>query len=270
MLGPEEEALLGALFEGSSAAAAIGAPLVPAGEQLRDDTRVDMAGTREGAARDRVEEGISGNSVVTDPACTTYAWSGLMVTATFDMCVLELTMLPLDGSITLGVSFFPTEFQAAFGALTVGDLSLDGTIGVRTGGNCRAGSDACSLCPDTDPECAEMRENQQTLWANLVLMSGEMYALALDDVTATSDAAATTVTGGGSISSSTASATFTATSLRWATGDCLPTSGTVLVTPAGGTAITVEPTATTPSTGIVNVTIPPFPAVPVMITSPCP
>jgi hypothetical protein len=111
--------------------------------------------------------------------------------------------------------------------------------------------------------------NQQTLWADINVSLAEDFAIVLDDVQLDYDTAGTTVSGSGMISSGTVDASFTGNAVHWNTGECLPTSGTLVYTPTGGTAMTAEMLATTPADGIVNVTIPPFPAFPYMLFEPC-
>jgi hypothetical protein len=253
MVPPESEEAIQALVAGTSGSVALGAPLIPEAEALRDDSRLDMPLMRDTAVQESVEMGVSGNSIVTDPMCVTYAWSGSMVDITFASCTMEATGEPLNGAMQLAVSFAPTEMRMTFTALTIGDLGLDGTVGVRTGGNCPTGMDTCLDCRDTDTTCMQMREPQQTIYADITISLEDTFSLTVADGTVSNDATGSTLSATGSIDSSTLNGSYAATSLHWNMMECLPSSGQIVYTPEGGTAVTLTFLPTTPATGEVDV-----------------
>lgn len=269
MVPPETQPALVALITGTSGSVALGAPLLPEAEALRDDTRVDQPLMRDTAAQESVEMGVSGNSIVTDPMCVAYVWSGLMVDITFTSCTLEATGESLTGAMQLAVSFAPTEMRMTFTDLMVGDLGLDGWVAVRTGGNCPTGMDTCLDCRDTDPTCTRMREPQQTLLADITISLAETFAIDIVDGTISHDATGSTLNATGTVDGTTLDGAYTATALFWATGACLPSSGTVVYTPEGGTPISIGFTSATPATGEVEVTIAPFPTTTQALFTPC-
>jgi len=266
---PEAQSALVALVGGTGGAVALGAPLLPQAEALRDDSRLDSPLMRDDAARESVVAGVSGMSVVTDPMCVTYTWSGLSVNIAFASCTLEATGLPLDGMLGLAVSFAPIEIRMTFAALQVGDLSLDGMVGIRTGGGCPMGMDTCLNCRDTDPTCMEMRAPQQTIFADLTVSLTEDFTITIMDGTVTHDAAGSAVSGIGMVTGGSLAGTFDAMALQWAMGQCLPSSGTLVYTPPTGAPITVTFLSTTPETGAVEVTLPPFPTTTQVLFTPC-
>lgn len=263
-VSPEDAVALELVVRGLAASAALAGPLVDEGEMLRDDSRLDMPGMREDTARERVESGVSGNSIVTDETCVTYDWSGLMVTITFASCMMEATGEPLEGALTLAVGLFPTRFTMTFTDLQVGTLGLDGEVGLLLGGRCREGDDGCAGCPDSDPECTSMRENQQTLTADLTLESGASASLVIEDMQVVHGTTGTELDGTAEVTSTMSSGTLTATDVHWNPMECLPSSGSVTYGPT-----TIELQATTPTTGNVLVTVPPFPTVETMLFEPC-
>ena len=106
-ISPEDAEALDLVIQALAASAALTGPLVPEGEMLRDDSRLDTPEMREDTARERIESGVSGNSIVTDETCVGYDWSGLMATITFTDCIMEATGAPLTGALTLAVGLFP-------------------------------------------------------------------------------------------------------------------------------------------------------------------
>lgn len=267
-LPPQVSEALGAVVQGLAAATGLTAPLVPSGERLRDMPLATPA-DRDMAAQTSVEDGVAGNSIVTEPMCVAFSWAGLTVTATFTSCVMEATGEVLDGSISLTVSFTPTTYTLAFTALTIGDLGLDGELNLRLGGGCIGADAVCAACRDVDTTCMMMRAPQRTVFGDITVSLGTEFALSLEELRLDTDAAGTTVNGTGAVTSTAASGSFTATDLHIAMGQCLPTSGTLLFTPATGLPATIGFLPTTPTDGIVNVTMPPFPTVPMMLFMPC-
>ena len=270
MVSDDDAVAIDLALQALAASAALAGPLVPEGEMLRDDSRLDSPDMREDTARERVESGVSGNSIVTDETCVGYAWAGLMVTITFTDCVMEATGEPLTGMLTLGVALFPTQFNMTFTDLQIGALGLDGNVSLLLGGGCREGDGGCAPCRDVDPECAEMRANQQTLSADLTIESGTTATLAIEGMEIVYESGTgATVNGTAEITSPTSSGTLTGTDVHWNPMECLPSSGTLTYDSTGPTT-TVEFQATTPTTGNVLVTIPPFPQVETMLFEACP
>ena len=270
-LTAEAEAALDALVEGLSASVALGAPLVQDGEGLRDDPSSGTDGSsRDSTARDRVENGVARDSIVTDRACVIFDWSRLTATITFTGCTLEQTGESLDGVMALSVSFGPVVFSMTFDDLTIGETTLDGTVAMSFGGLCREGDPECIPCTDSDPECAEAQENQKTLTADLTIVSSSTFSLTLEGLEVViSDACSTTVSGAGSTSSESITGDLTLTDVLFETGDCLPTSGTIVLDDGSALTTTITFLPTTPETGEVNVQIGPFPAAPVPLFPPC-
>ncbi|NIS33397.1 MAG: hypothetical protein GWN73_23930, partial [Actinobacteria bacterium] len=273
-LDPSSADAVRALTRGAGAAAALVGPLLTETEALRDDARAETSGdTRRTAVRERIERAVAGESIVTDGTCVTFDWMllALRVTITFSGCVMEATGEPLDGALTLDVNVGPTEVILTFDSLVIADVGIDGEVGLRVGGTCTEGDPDCTPCADGDEACAEMQMNQQTIWADITfVLDGESVNVMLSDVTIAHDTTGTTIGGTGTISSPTFDGSFVATDVKWEPMECLPSSGTVLYTPTGGTPVTVTLLATTPDDGIVEVEIPPFPAVPYELFPPCP
>jgi len=270
-LSAEAEAALGALVEGLTASVALGAPLVEDGEGLRDDPDSGTAGDlRNGAARDRIENGVARDSIVTDAACVTFDWRLLTATITFTGCTLELTGESLDGVLVLRVTFGPVVFAMTFEDLVVGDTTIDGTVAMAFGGRCTAEDPECVQCRDDDPECAEEQESQRTLTADLTITTGTTFALTLEEIEVVIvDSGTTTISGAGSISSESIEGDLTFTDVTFATGDCLPTSGTVLLDDGSPFTTTITFLPTTPATGEVTVQIGAFPSVTTALFTPC-
>lgn len=242
-------------------AAALTAPLIPDAQMLRDNGGVLDGVAREMMTQMRVENGVSGNSVVTDASCVTFVWGGLSATVTFNNCILEETGEPLSGSISLAVSFHPSEFVLTLSDLTSGSRTLSGNLTLNVGGACSDQDKNCSACPDTDPSCEARRQNQSTLSGNLTVMEGGSTTVTIESLTLARNATGTTVSG--TVASS--SSSLTASNIRFEQGDCLPSSGTLTL----DGNITVEFVSTTPSTGTVNITVPPFPTIPQMLFEAC-
>jgi len=266
-LAPEAESATAAVVRGLGAAQALTGPLVGDGENLRDDSsRRDLG---EGDVQTRVEDSVSGSSIVTDAACTTYAWTELTATITFTDCVLEATGETLDGIVELTVTLYPTTFQATLTSLVVGDLTMDGTVQLVLGGRCREGDASCTPCRDGDATCARMREEQRTLLVDVSFTyDGEDTSLAVDSLGVEADATGATLSGNGSVTTTSADATFTASMLHWNQGECLPSSGT-LTYDDGTLAATITFLPTTPDDGVVQVQVGMLPPFEEMLLPPC-
>lgn len=219
-----------AVSTGISAAAALAAPMVQDAEQLRDTPDALPGAAREGATRTRVEDGVAGNSIVTDPACVTFDWTAireLRVTITFASCTLEATGEPLDGMLSMQVLFGPSRVAMEFTALTIGTIDIDGSLELAVGGVCRVGDTTCVRCADADTTCMAAQANQRTLNADLTVSSGAGFAITLDAVQIDADATGRTINGAGTIASTAFTGTFTATDVFANTGDCLASGGSV-------------------------------------------
>ena len=261
-LPTEAAETLGAAAPALAIATALTAPLVPSAQGLRDGAPGLDGPGRDARARRDLEAGVSGMSVVEPPTCASYAWMGSEVDVTFTGCTLEATGESLDGSIHAAVSFFPTRFALTFTDLRVGATEVDGMVTLNVGGRC-AGTDlGCTPCMGTDLECMAMAEEQTSITGSVTITSGGTTVLALDDVTVTSDPTGVTANGTFTIDGT----SVTASSLHWATGECLPSSGTAML-PTPPTTITFLPT--TPADGTVQVQVGSFPAFPQMLFMPC-
>ena len=207
---PPESAMAAAtIVRGLGASVALTAPLVASGEQLRDVTSRMAADSRGAQAQANVENGVAGDSIVTNGGCVTFEWPELLrASVVFDECELEATGERLDGALSITVTFFPTTLTVAFTALTVGVSSLDGSVALALGGECPAGQTGCSQCGDGDPACAAERMPQQTISANLTVV-GESTMLTLEELQLVTSATGASLSGSGVFSSLTQMAGFT-------------------------------------------------------------
>ncbi len=260
-----EEAVATALQAAARAigpATSMSAPLVDGAETLRDAPR-----DRDTMTQDVIQAGVSGDSIVTPESCATFMWSGSTVTITFTGCSFELTGESVDGVLTLSVAFNPTTFSADFDSLQVGDTTLEGQLTLNVGGTCTVGETECMSCRDTDPMCAMLRRPQKTISGTLSVTQttapGESTSIELVDLHLVLDDM-----GGASLSGTLRAngMELSATDLRFAPGDCLPSSGSVTVLSPPATVMFLE---TTPSTGIVSVRVGAFPPTEQMLFMAC-
>jgi len=210
--------------QGVSGVVALTAPLAPQAQMLQGSAT-------DGAVRALVQEGISGPAGVDGSSCVSFAWSGLSVTITFNQCVTRSTGQTLNGSITLSAMLVPTQLSLTLSQLTLGSDSLDGslTLSVNEG-------------------------SPTTISANLSYQSASGSAhLLLDRVTVTTGATGISLSGSGSTSTGSLSGDFTLNSVTWARGQCLPSSGSLVLTVAGGPPLTVTFLPTTPTQGEVQI-----------------
>lgn len=244
---PESAAPFAAAFsQGAGSAVALGAPLVTHGTDLEGR---DAAG--EDDAHTAVENGVSRDSVVTDPACVAYSWAGLSVTITFTDCVLETTGQSLDGALTLAVELAPVVFTLTFDSLAIDADTTDGTIALSWTG------------PDGSPGVGFDVDLTYTT-------AGAASHIVLQDFTVIADATSAVIAGSGSLQSGAIDASFDATDVTWTTGNCHPTSGSVEYEDGGAWPVTITFLPTTPADGIVEVQVGPFPSAPVALLSACP
>jgi hypothetical protein len=259
-----------ALTEAVTAAAALGAPLVEDGEALRDSPDSWTPGDlRDSTTRDRIEQGVAGDSIVTDGTCVAFDWAMLTVSITFTGCVLELTGESLDGTVTLAVSFGPTTLTMTLDALSIGELTVDGTAALNLGGSCRDSDPTCTPCPDDDEACLAEQEPQRTLTASLTLTMGTSFEISVEALELETDGSGATMSGEGSIVSESLTADFVATDLRIVTGDCLPSSGTLSLDDGGPLVTTITFLSATPDDGVVTVQLGSFPPADLALFSPC-
>ncbi len=248
---PQTTAVSVAFVAGARLAAAMSGPLVNDGRLLRRDC---LMGTScpDSTTRGRTEHGVSGGSIVTPPTCAMYSWSGLSATVTLTGCTLEMSGTPISGAITVALSLNPTVFRITFTALRVGTTSFDGTVSLTIGGT--------DLMPT------------QTLAADLTYMaagSSVHFVLTGAQVRVTATGGAVTVDGTAMVTTGSTSATIVMSGLTWSMGQCLPSSGTAVVTIAGTPTTTITFLPTTSADGIVTVQVAPFPATMAMLFMPC-
>ena len=236
-------------------AVALTAPLTTNTEMLRDGCgRVDGV-MREGLTRTRMETAVSGRSVVEPATCSTYDWTGLSVSVTFVGCTLDAVGAPMDGTLTLGVSFFPTAATLTFGGLTVGAATIDGVLALNVGGECGTDTLGCTACADTHTTCTATRAPQRTLSGQLTIQTGDTTRLSISSMTVSADATGATASGEATLATAGLAPTAVlATDLHWNVGECSPSSGTAGL-PDSHTTLTFL--ATTPATGAVEVTVGP-------------
>lgn len=270
-LSAEAESALSAFVEGLSAAVALGAPLVQDGEALRDDPSSGTAGdARDRSARDRVENGVAGDSIVTDAACVAFDWDRLTVAITFTGCALEQTGESLDGVLSMTISFGPVVLSMTFEDLAVGETTLDGTVTMAFGGQCMDGDPDCTPCEEGDEECAAAEERQRTLTADLTVESGGSFAATLDGlVVVVGDDGSVSLDGAATVASESFSGDLVLTTVTFAAGDCLPSAGTLALNDGSPLTTTLTFLPATPATGEVRVQIGPFPATTAALFPPC-
>ncbi|MBX3272218.1 MAG: hypothetical protein KF729_18280 [Sandaracinaceae bacterium] len=226
-----------------------------AGPLVAEATQVDADG--EGASdtrlRDRVENGVAGDSIVADGACVTFAWSARTATITFDGCTSEMTGLSIDGTLRLAVTYRPTTFTATFDALTIGATTTSGSV---------------ALAVDRRDDGARFVVNAALAWtdgATDQAVSLTALSLAVD-----AGAMATTLDGAFDVSTGATRAAGTAIAVRWRHGDCHPSSGSARFTIDGGREVVATFLPATPTDGVVAIAIPPLPAVETAVLAPCP
>ncbi len=233
-----------AFSAGGGAAVGLGAPFVGDGEDLNGR---DGAGEADG--RNATENAISGNSVVTDPACVAYAWAGLSVTVTFTGCVLEMTGDSLDGVVALGVTLNPAAFTMTLDGLAIGGDSFDGSASLTW-------TDGAGPSPALDVDLT-------------YTSGGSSTHLVLQDVAVEATATSASVSGSGTLETGGVSATLTLDAVTWQTGECHPTSGSLTYEDGGPFPVTITFLPTTPADGIVEVQVNGFPSAPVELLAPC-
>jgi len=189
--------------------------------------------------------------VVTPPTCATYAWSGLSATVTLAGCTLEATGEPVSGTVGLALTLRPTTFVLTFASLTAGSSTVDGSVTLHAGG--------------TDLGAAT------TLDADLTL-SGGGASTHLVAVGLSVSGTATAISAGGTftVESGGTTTTIVADTVTWASGQCLPSSGTLQLT--GSTfplPTTIVFLPTTPADGMVEVHVGSFPPATVALLPPC-
>lgn len=263
MLDPADVETFATATRAFGVAAALGGPLIAETQMLRDEAGTMDDASRRTRAQTRIETAVSGNSVVEPATCAAFSWTRLSATITFTGCTLEATGEPIDGSLTLAVSFFPTEVTLTFTALTIGTISLDGSLTLNVGGECQSGDLGCTPCPDGDTTCIEMRQAQISLSGDLTIDDGGTTLVAVDGLSLVADAAGVTVNGTLTVGTT----EVVGADLYWALGDCMPTSGTATLTDSS-TTLTFLPT--TPATGNVAVMIGMIPLGEQMLFTPCP
>jgi hypothetical protein len=215
--------------------AAIAAPLSTSLDQAEGDTTPS-----DEAVQGYVEDAVSGNSVVTDAACVAYDWDRLSGAITFTDCTLELSGLPLNGTVSLTFSFLPAKVALSFTELTVGAVTLTGSLSIERAGSISAPSVVLN---------ADM---------SIVRKDGATTALVITDGTVSADVDGVEVSGAtinatGSLTSENVDAPFSATDVYVKRGDCLPSSGTVAFETDNNLRVTFLDK--TPSTGIVLITV---------------
>jgi len=232
-----------AFVAGAGPAAGLGTPFVARGDSLEQ-----RDAPTEGDGRTAAEGAIGGDSVVTDPLCVGYSWAGLSVTVTFTGCILETTGQSLDGSVTLAVTLSPAAFSMTLGSLTIDGESFTGTVALVW----------------VEGRLGPLLDVDMTYESG-----GASTHLVLDDISVTTTAASASISGTGSLDTGTAYS-LTMTGLTWQTGDCLPTSGSVMTPDLGPFPVTVSFLSTTPADGIANVQVGAFTPVATELFAPCP
>lgn len=227
----------------TGAAAELAAPLAPQVAQLEQL----KAQVSESQARQYVEAGITGEGGVQNPTCVRFNWTGgLSGGATFTGCTLEGGQT-LDGTVALAIKLRPqVSVTLTLTQLMVGGDTLSGAM-VISG-----------------------RKDAATITATLSFTSADgKTQVSLSNVTVTTTASTVTLSGSGTIKSDAIDTAFTASSLVWQRGDCLPSAGSLTYT-QGGQTVTVTFLPVTPGTGQVQLQVGSLPAKQVALLPACP
>jgi len=180
--------------------------------------------------------------------CVTVSWSKLTATVDFDACELLSTGEPLDGAMTVVVRPLKLEVALTVDELTVGKYSVYGAMTAKLKGlygGIKVGVDADLSVVDPP----------MTLVAD-----GLDVVLAKDGMT---------VSGEGAVITDKVDATTTLDAVHWKLVECLPSSGSVAFVEGkvSGTFTFLE---TTPETGELELTVPPFDPTTITLPFSCP
>jgi hypothetical protein len=228
-------------------ATAASAPMADDAMMLRGDLT-----PTDGEGQDRGAMGFSGGSVVTPSSCAAYSWTGLTASVVLTGCTLESTGTSISGTITIEVSFRPGSFRLSFTSLMVDTSSFDGFVQITSGG-----TDVRPM-----PVVDLMLAYSSPMGLGSVSATG--LTVSGDSMTGISVSGTLSFTNGGS------STSVVATDVFWAPMECNPSRGTLAVDGAPfplPATITFLPT--TPTTGEVTVSMPPFPDSTLALLPPC-
>lgn len=226
-----------AFIEGGRISAALGAPLAESGNDLDTNAGDDQT-------RGTVEEGLGSGggdgdtqqlmaaSALTNPECVSSAWEGLTITVTYNQCMDE-DGTTIHGGLSLGVTLVPLRFSIQFDQLAVDATTYNGSFSIGFSGP--QGNRTTKIDADLS-----------------IASSATSKSVQLEQMSLTVTEASLVLDGAGGFSDSQTSVSFDATAVTVATGDCLPTSGT-LAYDDGTFDVVIGFLATTPTTGEVSV-----------------
>ena len=225
-------------------ASAMGGGLRDEGTAIRNER--DGGTDTQTGTRDRFETGVARDSVVNEPTCATFDWTALTATVTFDNCTFEQTGSSLTGTLTAAITFTPLQVTLTFDSIAVDGRSVDGSVILTF--SSEALNVEASLGFDTAQGAT---------------------TLDLDGAIVVSDTGIVVFDGTGALTTPAASNSLTASGITWVQGDCPPSDGSAVVT-TDGTPTTMRFLSSTPATGEVEITVPPFPATTAALLEPCP
>lgn len=197
-----------------------------------------------------LENSMAQTGFVTDPACIAYSFSGLTMTIDFDQCVVASTGELLDGSTMLGVGLSPISLNLGFETLQIGDAAFDGSLGFALA---------------YDPALGYVFETQATLsYEN----DEDAVSVTISDLDVQLASTGALTSGALDVDTAETSADVAFASVHWATGQCLPSSGS-LSYDDGGVPVTITFLPTTPMDGVVSVQVGGLPAQDLAVFPPC-
>jgi hypothetical protein len=183
-----------------------------------------------------MEQSVAAGADSTAPGCTTLTWlGGLAAKLHFEDCPTGHGTV--NGDVSIGVSLLPTRLSISFDQLVVEGKSLNG-FGMIT-----------------------FHPNVVTVDADFTFQEGsESTRIALDGMTATSNASGMTLTGSGELQVGPLDGSFTLLAPSWKPGECMPSSGSATFKQKYFVPGTFLPS--TPDDGIIQIQIgasPPYP-----------
>jgi len=231
-----------AVTSSGGAATALTAPLLPDLHTMAAQKSMTSA-----EAVGALKKTMKGSGCVTSPACLSVVWSGgLSGQVTFNQCVLSVGNITVNGTMGLKLVLKPSPvLTLTFTQLTVGGVEVNGSARVVP-----TAKGAATATVDAS-------------------IKGDAGSLSLNKATVAFTQQNAVLNGPGHVTVAKMDTDFTATTLTWLKGECLPSSGTVDYT-EGGSTVVITFLATTPQTGKVSVkvgdkpaaTLPLFPACP--------
>jgi predicted small lipoprotein YifL len=205
----------------------------PLARALEDDGTT----AADGPLKQKIEAAIA--KLVAATECLSFDWVPLTLEATvhFDSCTIPTTSTAIDGSITVVARPLKLQVFVETDSLTIGDDTFYGAFTAYLAGPLAQ--------PTVGVDFDVTHEDSAT-------------TLAVDGLTITGNLQGVTVGGAGVVMSDKIDASANADAVRWNTGDCAPTSGTIEFA-EGSITGTITFLETTPSTGNVLLDLPLLP-----------